>query len=297
VINETDHAEPPVAIARNADALAYVSTAGGNNVVKVAEWPTFRSLAEFPLGEERVEALTMSGDARRLLAQLTRRERKPGDWTPTCHWSIRCWDVPTGRELLRRSDNEEVRLSADARILVAYKSEDPAKRGHVVAWDLDTGKPRWERHLPYGTSASFGHADGDSPVEHVAITVCYKKQVLDLRRVDLRFWATSSSWQLPFRDRFEVETQEFIDVETGNSVVPEPTPQPGKVIQSTCGPLAVKMDQDLLPVDETPPVVDVWDVPPRRKPRWFMAGAALFAVPPFLIARRRVRRLRREAAA
>jgi hypothetical protein len=41
----------------------------------------------------------------------------------------------------------------------------------------------------------------------------------------------------------------------------------------------------------------VWDIPPRRSLKWFMAGAALFALPPFVIARRRVRRLRREAAA
>jgi WD40 repeat protein len=43
--------------------------------------------------------------------------------------------------------------------------------------------------------------------------------------------------------------------------------------------------------------VMVWDVPPRRSLKWLMAGATLFALPPFVIARRRVRRLWREAAA
>jgi hypothetical protein len=41
----------------------------------------------------------------------------------------------------------------------------------------------------------------------------------------------------------------------------------------------------------------VWDVPPRKRLSWFAVGAALCAFPPFLIARRRVRRLRREATA
>jgi hypothetical protein len=41
----------------------------------------------------------------------------------------------------------------------------------------------------------------------------------------------------------------------------------------------------------------VWDVPPRRSITWLAAGAAAFALPPFVIARRRVRRLRQEAAA
>jgi WD40 repeat protein len=41
----------------------------------------------------------------------------------------------------------------------------------------------------------------------------------------------------------------------------------------------------------------VWDIPPRRSLTWLAAGAMLFSLPPFLIARRRVRRLRREAAA
>src|SRR5262249_8064316 len=41
----------------------------------------------------------------------------------------------------------------------------------------------------------------------------------------------------------------------------------------------------------------VLGIPPRKSRKWFAAGAALFALPPFMIARRRVRRLRREAAA
>src|SRR5262249_1040160 len=40
-----------------------------------------------------------------------------------------------------------------------------------------------------------------------------------------------------------------------------------------------------------------WDVPPRRSITWLAAGAVVFALPPFVIARWRVRRLRREATA
>src|SRR5262249_38335191 len=41
----------------------------------------------------------------------------------------------------------------------------------------------------------------------------------------------------------------------------------------------------------------VWDIPPRKPLSWVAAGATLFSLPPFVIARWRVRRLRREAAA
>jgi hypothetical protein len=41
----------------------------------------------------------------------------------------------------------------------------------------------------------------------------------------------------------------------------------------------------------------VWDIPPRKSLSWFAVGATLFALPPFVIARRRVRELRQEAAA
>jgi hypothetical protein len=43
--------------------------------------------------------------------------------------------------------------------------------------------------------------------------------------------------------------------------------------------------------------VEVWDIPPRKSLTWFVAGAALFALPAVVIARRRVRRFRKEAAA
>jgi hypothetical protein len=41
----------------------------------------------------------------------------------------------------------------------------------------------------------------------------------------------------------------------------------------------------------------VWDIPPRKSLSWFAGGAGLFALPLFVIARRQVRRLRREVTA
>ena len=41
--------------------------------------------------------------------------------------------------------------------------------------------------------------------------------------------------------------------------------------------------------------VQLWDVPPRKPLAWFLAGAVLLALPPALLTRWRVRRLRRAA--
>jgi len=46
-----------------------------------------------------------------------------------------------------------------------------------------------------------------------------------------------------------------------------------------------------------PDSLTVWDIPPRKPLTWFAAGATLLALPTFTIACRRVRRLRRQAAA
>jgi hypothetical protein len=48
---------------------------------------------------------------------------------------------------------------------------------------------------------------------------------------------------------------------------------------------------------KAPGGIALWDIPPRKSLKWLMAGAAFLALPPLLIARRRVRRLSKEEAA
>jgi hypothetical protein len=92
-----------------------------------------------------------------------------------------------------------------------------------------------------------------------------------------------------------MRTSELLDVRSGQSVADFPF-YSGRAYRSSSGLIAVSDDFDWLTPD-LPARIEVWDIPPRKPLLWFSAGAVLLAPPIFMLARRRVRRLQKEAAA
>jgi hypothetical protein len=107
-------------------------------------------------------------------------------------------------------------------------------------------------------------------------------------------WVESAGMSWPLSHRRTWYSSELVDIESGRTVMTLPFALDG-AFHTRGGPLAVTANFDALANDEAPSV-EVWDIPPRKSLTWFAAGAALLALPPLLIARRRVRRLRAVAS-
>jgi hypothetical protein len=286
-LGETNGAEPPVAIARDGDVLAYVSTANGKRAVEVAEWPTFRSLAEFSIGEEWVTRLSLSSDGKRLAAVLEKPSHS--ELRNTIERSIHCWDVPSRREILARPNEEAMRLTANGRTLVTYANQPLVMPRRLVAWDLSSSHPRWERILHSG-GAWLEEPTPDSFGDQISVWTVHQDVL-----TDLRLWVVGKGWRWPFREGPLPSTRDLVDAESGKTVAR--SVPPGRIVECGDGPMTVFSNWDPTLLDDRPPVVEIWDISPRKSLKWLTGIAALLAVPIVMFARRRVRRLGREVAA
>jgi len=283
VIREIKDAWPPVVVGEGGRVLAFVATSQGRQVIRVAELPDLRMLGEIPTQAERVRNLSVSADGRRV---ATVYERQLGGAEP--HSSVHFWDTATGAELVQRPD-EYMRLTSDGEMLVTWSC---STRRPLVAWDLSSERPRWERDLPEGAGASLSKPDIEPLRGYVFVGHSH-----DHPWNGVRDWVERAGMKWPFSRRRDRDSGELIDIVSGRSVVSLPF-QMESTFPSTDGPLAVTGTFDQTVFDEAVvPRVEVWDIPPRKSVWSFTARTALLAVPLFLIARRRVRRLREEAAA
>jgi hypothetical protein len=291
-LRATVGAEPPVVIAPDEKALAYVALGGERRTIKVAEWPTFAPIAEFQTAAHAVVSLSLSNEARRVAARLVHRERKWWEWIGTFRTSLQSWDVATKRELLKLSGTDAMSLTTDGRTLVTQSGPyDEAMPWRVVGWDLSTGRPRRERDLSDGRTAWLGDANHDSFNDRVTFLKQQNSTVADLYD-----WVVTKGWDWPFRYPEDSRSGEVVEAESGD-VVAVPHDPTRRILQSLAGPITVHINEGNGGLDNRWPTVEVWDVPPGKSVTWLAAGAMLLALPPFLIARRRVCRLRREAAA
>jgi hypothetical protein len=287
LIGEIKDAQAPVVVAPDGRLLAYVAESDGRRVIRVAEWPGLRAVADFPTGAEKLRELILSADGRRLAAVLSHTvgESRWGRWGSTWFKSVVCWDTASGRELIRLDGDHQMSLAADGETLMTYCLQCGRQLGRLVAWNLSTGEIRWDRYLAEIDAASLsGTLPGpltlikshDSPWER------------------LRLWAGRAGVNWPFAPSRRAYTSELVDVRSGRRVADLPF-HSGRSFRSPSGLIAAVDDFDL-PSADLPARVEIWDIPPRKSLTWFAAGAAFFALPLVVIACRRVRRLREAAA-
>src|SRR5262249_23659550 len=105
-------------------------------------------LAEVPTEDKRVYDLNLSADGCRAAAVYHHRMGKL--WSIQ---SVHCWETATGAELIGRSNDTGIRLTADGETLVTlHINADPRR---LLAWDVSSGRPKWERDLPEWTGADL----------------------------------------------------------------------------------------------------------------------------------------------
>jgi hypothetical protein len=272
----------PVAIAANGRALAFVAMPAGQRVVRVVDWPSCRTLADFSTGDDLVRDLRISADGGRVAAIFGRRERSSGSHRVRIR-SAHCWDVATRTELLRYSGQHMMRLTADGRTLVTYSWSDRTELRRLIAWDLATGLPRWEKQLPDTVSVSFSGIPGNSAGPRLVMTKSHQgpwKHFED--------WAERKGINWPFPPSRWTCSSDWIDIESGDCIATVPADLGGADWMND-GTTAVVVDEDSGRWQS--PRIQVWDVPPRKSLAWFATGAAVVTGMMCGLARWRVRRL------
>lgn len=274
-------AGPPVAWSPDGRLLAYCKRTG--DVWSVRLWDLAaghtRALAAALPANYEPNDLAFSPKGQKVAARIS----FPSDVKPiSLHPQVIGWDVADGREAYRVAV-PSLRFPLEATSFISVEWSEPFETAIVHRWDYDTG------------------------------TECAR---FTLTAEDHLNWsALSAKAGLCFAlTRHENPVMEMIN----QRVLGRPPGEWGSfrplLFDSGTGearyrlPMAIDMhfdgwsrsrwspDGTLLAIAGNEQVA-VWDIPPRRSLSWFAVGAVLVALPPFLIARRRVRRLRQEVPA
>jgi hypothetical protein len=274
MLAEIKGARPPVVVAEGGRALAFVATPQGRQVIRIAELPSLRTLAEVPTEDQRVYDLNLSADGRR--AAAVHYHRTGAVWSIQ---SVHCWDTATGAELIGRSNGAGIRLTADGETLVTF-----SVNSNLVAWDVSSGRPKWQRDLPAWTGADLREV-AIEPLRGCVTLVRAHESPRDV----IGSWADRAGIIWPFTRQRLRYSSELIDIESGRSVMRLPFlldrafSTPDRLIG-----VASRFDR---PADEAALSFAVWDLPPRKPLKWFAAETAPLTLALVLLARRRVLRL------
>ncbi|HTK73892.1 MAG TPA: hypothetical protein VL371_01470 [Gemmataceae bacterium] len=273
-------AAPPAAWSPDGRSLAYIPQGQKEAAVGVWELGTglTRALGPSPSPDLRPEQLHFSSNGQTVVSVLRRIEevlfRDPRD----TH-EVMAWDVGSGMKTLQRQAH---RAAFPAQTpWFAIENWDRPEGTCVHRYDYAGGAlrdrfvlseimgPEWVGLSPDG-GLVLRHDTIDNPIfEFLDLRLLQGALGTNVRPV---VWETGSG---RLRHVLPMAIDPDVDSPAGHAWSADGTF------------LAIAGEDELT----------VWDIPPRRSLKWFMAGAALFALPPFVIARRRVRRLRREAAA
>jgi hypothetical protein len=192
---------------------------------------------------------------------------------------IRCWDVATGEKRWERQANAAVRLAwVDGGRMIVSNETGTLGYALLVWTDAATGKAVREVLLG-GRAFRAGPYELDPVNRRLLIVTAEAKPPDSLERLAAK-WGIRSSPPVPVGRLFDSVTGEALADLPGTG---------GSWSWSPDGRQVACLDSG------DRPWVRVWDVPPRPSIVWFAAGAALLAVPPFLLAGWRVQRLRRRA--
>jgi hypothetical protein len=252
-------------------------------------------------------------------------------------WSVRLWHEgtdetrPIGSEIPVNAEPLQLAFSPDGTTLAAVLAYPrgsrprPGKPNDLVGWDASTGSEKYR----FGTIAvDYLHREASFVAYEVSAGPAFLARRCDLAtgtqtgQLDLdsvrrteAYWLGVSpdgvfmleshrhgNRLLDLLDRhftslgpWAYERPHLVEIGTGRPVYSMPMALPNGVAHPATSH-GWSRDRALLAVAGKDTLA-VWDIPPRKPLSWFTTGVALFALPPFLIARRRLRRLRQEAAA
>jgi hypothetical protein len=270
-------AGPPAAWSPDGQSLAYVMQ--GRQEPAVGLWDVHagrkRTLALPALENRRPVHIHFSPDGRSVVCVLEQAQQ-PHAFGPFHDVEIVGWDVALGRQVFRRN----AEWAAFPAGVPWFATQDQDQPGNQVLQrrDYATGNEQdrvvlreMEADLWGGFSPDGGLVLGDDVLDNPVFEFLDQHVLNGALGTIVRpvLWETGSG-------RLRHVLPMAIDT--------SPT---GHAWSADGTLLAIAGEDDLM----------VWDIPPRRSLKWFMAAAALLALPLHLIARRQVRRLRPEAAA
>jgi WD40 repeat protein len=272
------NAEPPAAWSPDGGMLAFVERISGRNgwVVRLRDkdLKAPRTPGFSPQVNRKPSRVVIAPDGRSVVAVLEWIGQVVGREPPP---ELVVWDTTSGKELYRR-DIVRAAFPMGVPWFVVEEFWDPPKTKCVRRLDFATGAERdhitlrsddqdWESLSPDGRLV-FGITQFQSPVAEWLHLHVLKRPPEDFESVHAQLWETGCG-------RLRYSFNAHFGTPPRQSAWPPD------------GALIAVAGKDTL---------SVWDVPLRRPLTWFAAGAALFGVPPFVIARRQVRRHRKEAA-
>jgi WD40 repeat protein len=311
------------ALSQDGQLLAYSDAKDGPTTVRLWDLEAGRNVGNYPGVRE---SFALSPDCRTLAALA----EKPPDVPDTC--VIRVWEVATTRELrpLAVPCKSVVRIafSPDGATLAAegWQRDTPNDLGSEVhAWDLATGRHRFQR-LDASSLVGFAPDGRLALAEKGAAVPCVSWWDLDTGTAErhvyprlgyrLRTWGGSAEaragrlfrltdystrspswWQsllagLPFcaalgREQVMHHTR-LLDASDGSELANwEEFERESAYYWGVCS-----ADGRTFVTPNGTGRVQVWDVPPRKPLGLFLALAAVFALPPALLVRWRIRRPR-----
>jgi WD40 repeat protein len=271
-----DGAEPPLAFSPDGRYLA-TGLWGSHDEPSAGLWDvgTGRRMAQFgdANGRRRPAAFAASPDGRLVAV----------DWQ-TPPYVSRFWparvevrDQATGTRRFEREDARLVGFADTGRPLVVIREGDNATS--AARWlrglDAETEAERWARACP----ADGGFTDDLTASAGGGRVAAVAEQTPSL----VEQWVVRNRLPVPWTvDQFGRSVQVY-DAASGRPV--------GRVPGTAKPRLAA--DGQVLAVERDGRDLEVWDVPPRKPLTWFLPLAAVLALPPAWLARRRVARLRR----
>jgi hypothetical protein len=275
-------AEPLAAWSPDGEALAYTTHTGQVWTARLWDLRAARSRAfgtSVPI-HFRPQQFSFSPDGGQVVASsLLQTDVKSPIAIDT---EVIGWDTATGAELYRVPETGvafpphtswfatgEYSTSLQTAAVCRWDYQSGAERGHFRLTDDFFG--RWYSLSP-GGNLLFGVAGYQNPILEILNRHVLGRAIAYSPTLRPQLWDTACSdrrYSLPM-----ALDEVFVDSSRAG--------------WSPDGALLAVASKDTLAV---------WDIPPRKPVKWLMAIAALLALPPFLIARRRVRRLRREVAA
>jgi WD40 repeat protein len=229
---------------------------------------------------DKFRTIAFTSDSEHLIATFGERTRRAdgGLGDVSNESGLRCWQISSGAERFKIQNLlDRFAFARSTQSILTRHYDDPSHR--IDSRDFATGGIR-QIALPGTVTLSFGNEclspDGGSLVLQNSSEPPEILQRL-LRSLGLSSWLESDDTRHDYCSIFDTNYGHLLGQFAGWNACWSPD---GKVIGAFSG--------TGYPAEG----IALWDIPPRKSLTWFTAGAAVFALPIAMIARRRIRKLR-----